>query len=70
MAQGASNTPAWLVAKGNQYARDHGRPPFVIYQGEWNVVCRDVGRDILPLCRNDGAWDCTSHPDPSTHSNS
>ncbi|KIP07592.1 hypothetical protein PHLGIDRAFT_105456 [Phlebiopsis gigantea 11061_1 CR5-6] len=51
---GASNTPAWLVAKGNQYARDHGRPPFVIYQGEWNVMCRDVERDILPLCRNDG----------------
>lgn len=26
---GISNTPAWNVAKANQYARDHGLSPFV-----------------------------------------
>ena len=54
IVQGASNLPAFVVAKANQYARDHGRPEFVIYQGEWNVIARDVERDILPLCRMDG----------------
>lgn len=46
--------PAWIVAKANQYSRDHGKPQFVIYQGEWNVLARDVERDILPLCHADG----------------
>ncbi|KAF8968933.1 NADP-dependent oxidoreductase domain-containing protein [Flammula alnicola] len=30
---GVSDTPAWVVAKANQYARDHALTPFVIYQG-------------------------------------
>ncbi|GJE90536.1 NADP-dependent oxidoreductase domain-containing protein [Phanerochaete sordida] len=51
---GASNAPAWKIAQCNQYARDHGKPQFVIYQGEWNVLKRDVERDILPMCREYG----------------
>ncbi|KAJ7916307.1 NADP-dependent oxidoreductase domain-containing protein [Mycena leptocephala] len=35
---GVSDTPAWVVAQANQYARDHGKTPFVIYQGRWNVL--------------------------------
>ncbi|KAE9397508.1 Aldo/keto reductase, partial [Gymnopus androsaceus JB14] len=27
---GISDTPAWIVAQANQYARDHGKTPFVI----------------------------------------
>jgi hypothetical protein len=26
---GISDTPAWVVSKANQYARDHGLAPFV-----------------------------------------
>ncbi|KIJ64507.1 hypothetical protein HYDPIDRAFT_111839 [Hydnomerulius pinastri MD-312] len=51
---GISDTPAWVVAKANQYARDHGKSPFVIYQGAWNVMSRDFERDILPMARVEG----------------
>ncbi|GJE88472.1 hypothetical protein PsYK624_045550 [Phanerochaete sordida] len=51
---GASNMPAWKVAQANEYARGLGNPQFVIYQGEWSVLNRDVERDILPMCREYG----------------
>ncbi|KAJ8585504.1 Aldo/keto reductase [Rhizopogon salebrosus TDB-379] len=58
---GASNTPAWVVAKANQYARDHGKSQFVIYQGAWNVMDRSFERDIIPMARSEGLalapWD-------------
>ncbi|EFX05157.1 aryl-alcohol dehydrogenase [Grosmannia clavigera kw1407] len=58
---GVSDTPAWIVAAANTYAQDHGRTPFSIYQGRWNVLVRDMEREILPLCRHFGMaiapWD-------------
>jgi aryl-alcohol dehydrogenase-like predicted oxidoreductase len=51
---GISDAPAWVVAKANQYAKDHGKTPFVIYQGLWNVMLRDFEREILPMCRSEG----------------
>lgn len=58
---GVSDTPAWIVAAANTYALDHGRTPFSIYQGRWNVLVRDMEREILPLCRHFGMaiapWD-------------
>lgn len=58
---GVSDTPAWVVALANQYAHDHGKTPFVIYQGRWNVLMRDFEREILPLARHQGMalapWD-------------
>lgn len=42
---GASDMPAWVVAKANQYARDHGLRQFVVYQGMWNAGMRDFERD-------------------------
>ncbi|KAJ8586322.1 Aldo/keto reductase [Rhizopogon salebrosus TDB-379] len=51
---GISDTPAWVVAKANQYARDHGKSPFVIYQGAWNVMNRAFERDIIPMARSEG----------------
>jgi len=51
---GISDTPAWIVSKANQYARDHGKSPFVIYQGRWNVMLRDFERDIIPMARVEG----------------
>ncbi|KAG1885079.1 NADP-dependent oxidoreductase domain-containing protein [Suillus subluteus] len=51
---GISDSPAWVVSKANQYARDHGKTPFVIYQGAWNVMLRDFERDIIPMARSEG----------------
>jgi len=51
---GVSDTPAWIVAQANQYARDHGKTPFVIYQGAWNVMERSFERDIIPMARKEG----------------
>jgi len=51
---GVSDTPAWVVAKANQYARDHALTPFVIYQGLWNIMDRAFEREILPMARSEG----------------
>ncbi|KAJ8097666.1 NADP-dependent oxidoreductase domain-containing protein [Lipomyces tetrasporus] len=55
---GVSDTPAWVVAKANQYARDHGLRQFVVYQGMWNASMRDFEREILPMCRDEGMGLC------------
>jgi aryl-alcohol dehydrogenase-like predicted oxidoreductase len=58
---GISDTPAWVVAAANTYARAHGKTPFCIYQGRWNVLVRDMERDIIPMARHFGMalapWD-------------
>lgn len=51
---GVSDTPAWIVSKANQYARDHGLRPFVLYQGLWNAGIRDFEREIIPMAREEG----------------
>ncbi|KAI0752669.1 Aldo/keto reductase [Daedaleopsis nitida] len=51
---GISDTPAWIVAKANQYARLTGKTPFVIYQGAWSILQRDFERDIIPMARAEG----------------
>ncbi|KII94700.1 hypothetical protein PLICRDRAFT_96611 [Plicaturopsis crispa FD-325 SS-3] len=51
---GISDTPAWVVSQANQYARDHGKTPFSVYQGAWNVMERSFERDILPMARSQG----------------
>lgn len=52
---GISDTPAWIVSKANQYARDHGLAQFVVYQGRWSVALRDLEREIIPMCLHEGA---------------
>ena len=42
------------MAKANQWARDHGKTPFAIYQGAWNVMDRPIERDVLPMAREWG----------------
>ncbi|EJD04770.1 Aldo/keto reductase [Fomitiporia mediterranea MF3/22] len=58
---GVSDTPAWVVSAANQYAKDHGKTPFVIYQGAWNVMQRSFEREIIPMARANGLalapWD-------------
>jgi aryl-alcohol dehydrogenase-like predicted oxidoreductase len=51
---GVSDTPAWIVSKANQYARDHGLRQFVVYQGLWSAAKRDFERDIIPMCEAEG----------------
>ncbi|KAK9367900.1 NADP-dependent oxidoreductase domain-containing protein [Lipomyces kononenkoae] len=51
---GISDTPAWIVSKANQYARDHGLTQFSVYQGHWSAVMRDFERDIIPMCEAEG----------------
>lgn len=58
---GISDTPAWLVSAANTYARSHGKTPFSVYQGRWNIMLRDFERDIIPMARHFGMalapWD-------------
>ena len=49
-----SDTPAWIVSKANQYARDHGMRQFVVYQGRWSAAERSFERDIIHMCEAEG----------------
>lgn len=51
---GISDTPAWVVAKANEYARGHGLRQFVVYEGRWSAADRDFERDILSMCAAEG----------------
>lgn len=57
---GVSDTPAWVVVKANCYAREHGLRPFSVYQGRFSAQTRDLERDIIPMCKEEGmaiqAW--------------
>ena len=53
---GVSDTPAWVVAKANTYARCMGLTPFVIYQGSWNLLDRSFERDIIPMAKAEGGF--------------
>jgi len=58
---GVSDTPAYIVAAANTYAIQNGKTPFSIYQGRYNIMCRDVEREIIPMIRHFGMafspWD-------------
>jgi len=51
--QGISDTPVWVISEANQYAKDHGKTPFSVYQGNWSVLDRPL-RDIIPMARSEG----------------
>lgn len=51
---GASDFPAWIVSRCNQFARDRGLHQFVVYQGLWNASERAFEREILPMARMEG----------------
>ncbi|KAI0248747.1 NADP-dependent oxidoreductase domain-containing protein [Lactifluus subvellereus] len=40
--------------QGNQYAKDHGKTPFSVYQGNWSILERSFERDIIPMARSEG----------------
>lgn len=51
---GISDTPAWIVSKANEYARQNGLRQFSVYQGRWSAEHRDFERDIIPMCASEG----------------
>ncbi|KAK2837027.1 hypothetical protein FQN49_006481 [Arthroderma sp. PD_2] len=51
---GISDAPAWVVAKANAYARQHGLRPFSVYQGRYSAMTRDMERELIPMCRDEG----------------
>ncbi|TRX96960.1 hypothetical protein FHL15_002266 [Xylaria flabelliformis] len=51
---GVSDTPAWVVAKANEYARNHGLRQFSVYQGRWSAASRDFEREIIPMVKEEG----------------
>ena len=55
---GISDTPAWIVSKANEYARQQGLTQFSVYQGWWSAAVRDFERDILPMCESEGMALC------------
>ncbi|KAL5084306.1 hypothetical protein Trisim1_012107 [Trichoderma cf. simile WF8] len=51
---GISDSPAWVVSKANEYARNHGLRQFSVYQGRWSAAARDFEQDIIPMCKAEG----------------
>ncbi|KAI1083236.1 putative aldo/keto reductase [Whalleya microplaca] len=51
---GISNTPAWVVSMANEYARQKGLTVFSVYQGQWSAAERDIEREVLPMCNDQG----------------
>lgn len=51
---GCSNLYAWQIVKANAAARAHGYRPFVAAQHLYNLVRRDIEREILPAVADEG----------------
>ncbi|KAK7036210.1 aryl-alcohol dehydrogenase [Favolaschia claudopus] len=51
---GISDCPAWFITKANEYARGHGKTPFVVCQIKYSCVMREIEREILPMCKHEG----------------
>jgi len=51
---GCSNFPAWYLEKALRVSEVEGLEAFVAVQPRYNVVDRDVERELLPLCVEEG----------------
>ncbi len=51
---GISDTPAWIVSKANTLAELRGWTQFIGLQVEYNLIERDVERDLLPMAQDFG----------------
>ena len=47
----SANHAAWRIALSLGAADRLGYPPFVAYQGLWNLLARDAEDELVPLCR-------------------
>jgi aryl-alcohol dehydrogenase-like predicted oxidoreductase len=57
---GISNAPAWVVARANTLAELRGWSPFISLQLPYNLLNRDIERELLPMAARLGlsvaAW--------------
>lgn len=51
---GSSNFPAWQIEKALRISEVHGLSSFISSQPRYNILDRDVERELLPLCREEG----------------
>jgi len=51
---GATDMPAWQLAKAVYHARHAGLAPFVSMQSHYNLVWREDEREVFPFCRAEG----------------
>ncbi len=51
---GASNFAGWHLAKALGIAALHDWEPFVSLQPEYSLITRDIERELLPQCREEG----------------
>jgi aryl-alcohol dehydrogenase-like predicted oxidoreductase len=62
---GISDTPAWVVARANTLAEWRGWTPFAGLQVPYNLLNRDIERDLLPMADAHGltvaAWGPLAH---------
>ncbi|SDR05770.1 Predicted oxidoreductase [Actinopolyspora saharensis] len=62
---GISDTPAWVVARANTLAEWKGWTPFAGLQVPYNLLNRDVERELLPMAEDMGltlaAWSPLAH---------
>jgi aryl-alcohol dehydrogenase-like predicted oxidoreductase len=46
---GISDAPAWIVSRANTLAEWHGWSPFIGLQVPYNLLMRDIERELLPM---------------------
>jgi aryl-alcohol dehydrogenase-like predicted oxidoreductase len=51
---GCSNFPAWVLEKALRISELDGLEAFVCVQPRYNIVDRDIERELLPLCAEEG----------------
>ncbi|WP_018657362.1 aldo/keto reductase [Actinomadura flavalba] len=59
---GISDAPAWVVARANTLAEERGLTRFSAVQVPYNLLDRDVERDLLPMAENLGLTAATWSP--------
>ena len=59
---GCSNFPAWLLCKASWISERHGLENYVVCQPPYNLLNREIEREVLPLCADQGIGVVTYSP--------
>src|SRR5262249_57439830 len=62
---GVSDFAAWQLAQANVLAELRGWTPLVVIQSEYNLLARDVEREVLPYCQAQNVGFGPYYPLPS-----